>query len=692
MGKKFRYNLFSLLFVFLAFAMMAGAAYYFVGRVIRQSLLDRAQEMIYTAEANVRAGLSEAETILLNTYHIVQNMIIQNASKQEILDYLTNTTEWMRQKDQGLLNYYGIYGYIHGDFYDSIGLTPDPDHLPQTRPWYQIAVRSGSRVGYTAPYTDWRTGDTIFSAVTNIFDNENRHIGILIIDVEIGWLTEYVSSFTVESGGFGILINQNMTIIAHPDISCAGLQLQELGSSYEEIARILRSGGEALAVKIVNSAGISSVAFFTRIFNGWYIGIVTPSYQFYKDLYLSAIILIILGLILALSLSSMLLSLSDARNRADKESKFKSSFLASMSHEIRTPVNAITGMAELLLRADLSQEARSYALDIKQAGNNLVSIINNVLDISKIEAGKLEIIPVIYSFTKMVNEAVNIIGTRLAEKQVQFFYYIDSKIPKQLIGDEVKVRQILLNLLSNAVKYTDSGYINLSVNIDKKTDDQIWLKISVGDTGKGIKPEDREKLFGDYIQVDSKKNFGIEGTGLGLSITKKLCAAMDGDIGFESEYGKGSTFTAVIPQGIDKNSLSDADDAQETKEETLKSENRGNVKYIYPDARFLIVDDSPVNLRVAQGLLLPYRAKIDVSLSGAGAVELVKKNIYDLVFMDHLMPGMDGMEAVKRIREWEHEEGVEQELLDHLPIVALTANAVAGMREMYLENGFNDYL
>ncbi|MCL2765284.1 MAG: ATP-binding protein [Treponema sp.] len=554
-GRLLRHNLREVIFVFLAFALMVITAYFSVGYILRDRLLDRAEEMISVAEANVRAGLSDSETILMNTHHFVQGMINQNASKQEILDYLTTTTNWMRQREHGLFSYYGVYGYIDGDFYDSMGLNPGDDYIPQTRPWYQTAIRSGNAIGYTTPYRDWRTGDTIVSAVKNIFTLDGQLIGILAIDVEISWLIEYVGSLTTALDGYGILVNQNMTLIAHPENENIGLQLQSLGSSYEEIVRILHRDGDVIARRIEDKSGSPFIVFFTRIFNGWYIGIVTPYHQFYMDLYISAGILIFLGLILSILLCYMLLRISAAKIQADEDNKYKTSFLASMSHEIRTPMNAITGMAEILLRSDLSGEARSYAQDIKQAGNNLISIINDILDFSKIEAGRLEIIPVNYKFSSVIDEVINIIRMRIGEKQIELVSNIDENIPDSLIGDEIRVRQIIINLLSNAVKYTERGYINFSVTQIKKEDGKIWLKITVKDTGVGIKPEDQAKLFGDYVQVDIRKNVGIEGTGLGLAITKRLCLAMDGDISVESEYGKGSVFTVIIPQLAETDAL-----------------------------------------------------------------------------------------------------------------------------------------
>jgi signal transduction histidine kinase/CheY-like chemotaxis protein len=490
------------------------------------------------------------------------------------------------------------------------------------------------------------------------------------------------------------------------------------------------------------------------------------------------------------------LQLLEANRRAESASHAKSDFLAKMSHEIRTPMNAITGMAELLLREDLSGEALDYAQDIKQAGNNLVSIINDILDFSKIEAGKLEIIPINYLLSSLINDTVNIIRMRLMEKPLRFSTNIDGNIPNSLIGDEVRMRQILLNLLSNAIKYSDKGHVGLSITTDKRDDKQIWLRIAVTDTGKGIKPEDQEKLFDEFVKVDIKKNQGVEGTGLGLAITKSLCTAMGGSISMESEYGKGSVFTALIPQGIETETPFAIVEEPEKKKvlvyegrinyaksvcwtlENMKvphtmvtnqddfalalnreewfyvfssyglygkikplieqndtafhggkkpplalmiewgteayipgvrfisipvqslsianvlngrADNKGYIKssgiirFTFPGARLLVVDDLATNLKVVEGLLAPYQAVVETCLNGLQAIELVKRNEYDIVFMDHMMPEMDGIEATAVIREL----GIKKE---QIPIIALTANAVVGMREMFLKNGFNDFL
>ena len=486
------------------------------------------------------------------------------------------------------------------------------------------------------------------------------------------------------------------------------------------------------------------------------------------------------------------------KEKAEAESKSKGEFLARMSHEIRTPMNAILGMAELALREDMPNIAREHILTIKQAGANLLSIINDILDFSKIESGKLEIIPVDYLFSSLINDVISIIRMRVIDSQLQFAVNIDCNIPNALFGDEIRIRQILLNILSNAVKYTEKGFVSLTVTAEKTAntagENIVYLTIEVRDSGRGLKQEDMEKLFDEFVQFDLVKNKGIEGTGLGLAITRSLVKAMGGDISVSSEYGKGSVFTVTLPQNIrlseklatienpaekrvlvyelrtiyansivctlnnlgvecalvandselgEKMStgayhfvfitsglyenvrglcsqyesrvkivlLTEFGEAAATDlnlnilvmpvysisvantlngivtHSTFSVNKEAAVRFTAVNAKVLVVDDISTNLKVAEGLLLPYKMQVDICQSGPEAIEAIKQKTYDLVFMDHMMPEMDGIEATAIIRTWEAENPGYRN-----PIVALTANAVSGMKEMFIENGFNDFL
>ncbi|GHV39153.1 hypothetical protein AGMMS49546_10730 [Spirochaetia bacterium] len=388
--------------------------------------------------------------------------------------------------------------------------------------------------------------------------------------------------------------------------------------------------------------------------------------------------------------------LEEQTRLAEDASQAKSEFLAKMSHEIRTPMNAVIGMAELLLRGEISGQSQGYVREIKQAGSNLLAIINDILDFSKIESGKIEIINVDYSLAALCNDVISIIRMRLAEKNLRFVTRIDDSLPSGLSGDEVRIRQVLLNLLSNAVKYTKEGEVCLAVYAEAAASsvgaEKINLVLEVSDTGMGIKPEDMEKLFGKFEQVDTRKNRGIEGTGLGLAISRNLCRLMGGDITVESVYGEGSTFRAVIPQDV--RNPAPLDMSAKAEAPAHGAGTSPAIKFTAPGARLLVVDDIATNLTVAAGLMAPYRAAVETCLSGAEAVELVKRQEYDIIFMDHMMPEMDGIETTALIREWEskQQENKAGNLRKQIPIIALTANAVSGMREMFLEKGFNDFL
>jgi signal transduction histidine kinase/CheY-like chemotaxis protein len=485
---------------------------------------------------------------------------------------------------------------------------------------------------------------------------------------------------------------------------------------------------------------------------------------------------------------------------AKRASLAKSDFLASMSHEIRTPMNAIMGMVELILRKDISADVYADAVGIKHAGVNLLAIINDILDFSKIESGKMELADSDYRLDSLVNDCISIIRVRLTEKPLLFIVDVDSNLPNELRGDEIRIRQILINLLSNAVKFTQTGYIALRVNAlfpiergSNRDTGSVTLNFAIEDTGVGIKAEDMDKLFSDFSRFDSHRNRGIEGTGLGLAISRQLSRLMGGDITVQSVYGEGSTFTAILPQKIvnptpvaivdspaEKFSLvfetrpalanSFAYSLQNlgvpvqviTEEESFFRElekpltgkmypyvfvpalfaekverfikergistslvtvldlgdpvpagnrrslslpvftislanvfngppeelrrEKSHAKFVAPDARILVVDDNRTNLMVVKGLLSPYRMDITLCSSGREAVALAQQNHYDIIFMDHMMPGMDGVEATAAIR------ALEGDWFHDIPIIALTANAVTGMREEYLSKGFSDFV
>jgi signal transduction histidine kinase/CheY-like chemotaxis protein len=384
--------------------------------------------------------------------------------------------------------------------------------------------------------------------------------------------------------------------------------------------------------------------------------------------------------------------LEDALEEATRANKSKSSFLANMSHEMRTPLNAILGMSELVLGANLTSEVHSNIEKIYAAGSMLLSTVNDILDISKIEAGKFEIITGDYDVPSTINDTVTQNIMRIGEKPIKFVLDVQGDLPARLHGDELRVKQVLNNLLSNAMKYTAQGTVELSIRCERDGPD-IWVTARVADTGVGIKPEDLGKLFVDYSQFDKKVNHRIEGTGLGLPITKMVLGLMDGTIGIESEHGKGSVFTARFRQGFVGDETIGPQVAESLKgfhfSDTKRTSGMRFVRSKLPYARVLVVDDIETNLEVAKGLMKPYEMQVDCVTSGQQAVNAIRKGSakYDAVFMDHMMPEMDGITATRLIRM-----DIGTEYAKKIPIIALTANAIVGNEKMFLDSGFQDFI
>lgn len=474
-----------------------------------------------------------------------------------------------------------------------------------------------------------------------------------------------------------------------------------------------------------------------------------------------------------------------------KTSNMKSDFLANMSHEIRTPMNAVIGMAEMALREDIPPAAREYIGQIKSSGQTLLTIINDILDFSKIESGKMDISDVEYEPMSMINDVSNIIMTRIGSKDLDLTVDVNPNLPSGLYGDNIRIKQVLVNLANNAVKFTDSGNVNVKVDFLQAAEDTIELYIAVTDTGRGIREGDMTKLFQSFQQLDSKRNRNVEGTGLGLAISKQLIALMRGKIHVDSEYGKGSTFSFIIPQkvtnsnyavekvtenlvaaGLIQSEYTAQELAGDMKKlgvtyERLRSEEEltwleehsagylfvehplfteavqyflklhpnmcgvvlanyrsvrsydlpnlrvvkkplyilglshifngkeenGSVSlmeaeefdFTAPSAEILVVDDNAINLTVVKGLLNPLQMKIDTALSGKEAVLKVTDKRYDIIFMDHMMPEMDGVETTRVIRRLLGDNG-------QVPIIALTANAVEGTAKMFIDEGMNDFV
>ncbi|MDR3306053.1 MAG: response regulator [Clostridiales Family XIII bacterium] len=786
--------------IFAAFLVMILVSFFFVSDIIGKLIQSTAEELLDTSELIVYSDLHETEILLQNLSFSTQNRIGGGASNEDIKNVLTDYRDWLEQSGHDSLGFISVYGYIRGEYISDIDRTPRGGYEPSVQPWYTEAERiaetaAAGGIAYSSIHINPSTNDVVISASKSLRGEAGEDYGVLALDLRITKMSNNIAELDITKNGYGMLLDQNLTFIAHPDKYYQGKNLADFGDGHANLAARLRNGEtEVSAVKLVNREGAEIVTFFRQLPNGWYAGIATPVESYYRDMYLMAFILSVLGVFFVLTFCFLIIRLNKERMRADAENVSKSSFLAKMSHEIRTPMNSVLGMSELIMRNNISDEVREHALVIRQAGNNLISIINDILDFSKIESGQVRIEPQAYSVASLVNDTVNMIRVRLMDKELDFLVRVNPNIPASLLGDRTRVQQILVNLLGNAVKYTQEGFVALEIDFEQMSGRELKLICRVSDSGIGIREEEIGGLFNEFSRLDTKRNQRVEGSGLGLAIAVSLCRVMGGGITVSSEYGKGSVFTASIVQpyegggklaaaeGADRKrallyeerpryfesllralqelGLTRIHAARSLREfmEEIKSdrydyafissafaadcalalgESNARVRPVFmvelrdasvfqsvsgiimpvtsiaianilngapddryhraPDrwsgftaesARILIVDDMTMNLRVAVELMKPYGMEIQTCGSGSEALELVKNNRYDLVFMDHMMPDMDGAETAAEIRKL----GAGDPHCASLPIIMLTANVASGRKDAFLKAGIDDIL
>lgn len=373
--------------------------------------------------------------------------------------------------------------------------------------------------------------------------------------------------------------------------------------------------------------------------------------------------------------------LKKEKENAENANRSKSEFLAKMSHEIRTPINAVTGMSELILRESSEAEIRKYATDILDSANSLLGIINEILDSSKIESGKMQIIPVTYNTAELINNLYLMIKFKAEEKGLKINFDIDKTIPSKLFGDDLRIKQVLVNLLTNAVKYTEKGSITLKIENLHMAEKEVTLRVSVSDTGIGIKKEDIPKLFSSYERINEEKNKYVEGTGLGMSITTQFLLLMGSQLVVDSEYGKGSVFSFDLIQGV-----SDITAIGEYNNTDAKNVKASKINFSAPDSKILVVDDNKINLKVFKGLLKPTQINVISATSAKEGLEILDKEEFDIIFLDHMMPEMDGIEMFEEIKN------TRPQIYKNVPIIMLTANAISGAKEEYMSMGFTSFL
>ena len=569
--------------------------------------------------------------------------------------------------------------------------------------YLQKAIR-GEEIISSAIKTDT---ETVFYISTPLLAGSDM---ILTLTLPAEYFSELLSSFAIWESGHIFMDDSDGVLIANPrqqwvDNRVDFTQMAEIDEENAQTVWDLRQGVQTQATVVRYSiSSVPRLCAYRPVSGsdeGWVLGVVAPLPEspfrhIDKGLVTVGLVSVLLGLIAAIIASAFIKRPFDQiealKEEAEAISMYKSDFLANMSHEIRTPMNSILGIAEILKRDNsLSVEVFEWIEKIHNSGNLLLGIINDILDLSKIEAGKLELSISSYETASLINDTVSFHTIGLESKPIEFSVFVDENIPQLLLGDELRIKKILNNLLSNAFKYTEKGDIILSFAVGRNNElgeEEFALVISVSDTGRGMTQEQVSALFERFTRFDTETRKVIEGTGIGMSITQNLTRMMNGHIEVESEPGVGSVFTVTLLQG----KVSDSQVIGKELAESLQNFSQSGIRQIrkaqivyepMPYGSILIVDDVESNLLIASGLMLPYELSIDTVTSGFDAIDKVTAGqVYDIIFMDHMMPNMDGVEALKAIRELGYKK----------PIVALTANAVKGQQEMFLANGFDAFL
>ena len=603
----------------------------------------------------------------------------------------------------------------------------DPDDAEHVG-WYYIPVRTGVPL-WMDPYFNANIRVYMISYIIPFFLDDYA-VGIIGMDISMELLMHEVSEVSVYETGRAFMIDRSGNVIYHENYP-EGAAFDELSEHDQQyFQRVLELEFDAPEY-LQSLNGKQQKLILRELKNGMILGIYAPVREITQpqrtllmnQLAISVMILVVaimVGLvwvrtitlplkkmtsvaehyasgdfseemsvesedevgILSRSLQTMSSSLQEQIRLADSANKAKSDFLANMSHEIRTPINAVLGMNEMILHESHEDQILEYSSNIQNAGRTLLSLVNTILDFSKIEDGKMEILPANYDVASVINNLVNSVLERAKAKDLAFIADIDENLPATLWGDDVRISQVIMNLLTNAVKYTEKGSVTFTVREESRTDDSIDLFVSVKDTGIGIRQEDLGKLFESFERIEETRNRSIEGTGLGMAIVNRLLPMMGSSLKVDSVYGEGSEFSFTLRQKI-VDSRPIGNYAEHLRESALHQEHPTSLQAV--GARVLVVDDNEMNLKVAANLMKLDGIIPDLADSGAAAIEMIQANDYDIVFLDHMMPKMDGIETLQTLRQ----QGLPRE---GTVVIALTANAIVGAKETYLSAGFDDYL
>jgi len=637
-----------LAFTVFAFLMMVVLSCIFTNKIVHTNLVRNVDSVLDYVESQINSELLESHTVLDDYAQSVESLILSGTDAAKLTVYNTDISNHLLSKNKDTFSPNGPFCYIEKlpggpAFINGIGWKAADNWNPAERPWYKAAIAAAGDIAETEPFTDTITGETVFSYSRCIYGRDGSFLGVAAIDVRIGNIGERVANTSLTKGGFGVLVSQDLTIIGHLNHDFVGLKMDNPVIPLSFLTDELVRTGKITEAEWINWKGEPVVGFFRTLHNGWRLGLLSPKNMYFQAVNEMAFILCLLGFALAAVLIIVLIRVDMAKNKSNRESRHKSAFLANMSHEIRTPMNAITGMITIG-KAASDIERKDYCFNkIHDAANHLLGVINDILDMSKIEANKFELVPAEFGLEKMLRRVVNVNTFRMDEKHLKFSVNIDRSIPGTLIGDDQRLAQVITNLLGNAVKFTpEHGAISFTVRLAEKVNNMYTLQFSVSDTGIGIPLEQQAKIFQSFEQAESSTTRKYGGTGLGLSISKSIIDMMGGKIWVESEPGKGSTFIFKVQMAR----------GTEERQKRLSDVNLKNI-------RVLAVDDDPDVLTYFSDIAQGFGIMCDTANNGEKALELVeKKDGYHIYFIDLTMPNMNGIQLACELKSRKPENSV----------------------------------